>query len=79
VIIGVIAGGFFNMIVDTLNRTSITSSFTVTKQSDPPLATLVPGEDNMFMLGFQIQAYEASFTVDIVNGPLFFTVGMVVV
>ena len=42
-IIVVIVIGFASMIADTLNRTSITSTLTTTKHSDPPLSTLVTG------------------------------------
>ncbi len=42
-IIIVIIVGFANMISDTLQRTSITSSLTINKQSDPPLALIHPG------------------------------------
>jgi hypothetical protein len=75
-IICVIAGGFFNMVLDTLDRSSISSSLTVTKQSSPPLATLVPGEDNMFMLGLSIQSTDLTFSADLNNGPQYFSVLM---
>ena len=42
-IIVVIVIGFASMIADILNRTSITSTLTTTKHSDPPLSTLVTG------------------------------------
>jgi hypothetical protein len=67
------------MIIDTLNHTSITSAFTVTKQSNPPLSTLVPGEDTMFMMGLQIQSTDVYFTADLNNGPQYFTVAMSIV
>jgi hypothetical protein len=72
----VILAGFANMIADTLNRTSITSSLTTNKQSDPPFATLVPGNDTMFMFGLQIISFDLSFQPDLNNGPQYFNVEM---
>ena len=50
-IIVAIIVGFANMIVDTLNRSTLTTSFKVEKKSDPSLATLTTSPDKMFMFG----------------------------
>jgi hypothetical protein len=50
-IVIVIMTGFTSMILETLNRTSISSDLTTVKQSDPPLATLTPNKENMFAFG----------------------------
>jgi hypothetical protein len=78
-IIGIITGGFFNMIMGTLDRTSITSSVVMTKQNNPPLATLIPSAENMFMLGFSIQSMDYQFYADLNNGPQHFTVATMLI
>ncbi len=66
------------MISDTLNRTSISSSLTTNKLSDPPFATLVPGNDTMFMFGLQIQSFDVTFQADLTNGPQYFYVETII-
>lgn len=73
-IICVIIAGFANMISDTLNRTSITSSLTTNKKSDPPYGALIPGNDSMFMFGLQILSFDLTFQADLTNGPQYFDV-----
>lgn len=75
-IVCVIAGGFFNMILDTLDRVAITSSLITTKQSDPPLATLIPSSEHMFMMGFSIQSIDLSYLCDLNHGPQYFSLQM---
>lgn len=66
------------MIVDTLNRTQITSSLITTHYLDPPLATLIPGPDDMFMLGLSIRLFDLSYEVDLTNGTQYFNVIMTI-
>jgi hypothetical protein len=73
-IIVVIIVGFANMISNTLNRTSISSTLTTTKQSNPPLATLVPNKETMFMLGFEIQSLDLTYLANLTQTPQFFEV-----
>lgn len=75
-IVCVIAGGFFNMVLDTLDRVTITSSLITTKRSDPPLATLIPNSENMLMMGFSIQSIDLSYLVDLNHGPQYFSLQM---
>ena len=75
-IVCVIAGGFFNMILDTLDRVAITSSLITTKQSDPPLATLISSSEHMFMMGFSIQSIDLSYLCDLNHGPQYFSLQM---
>ena len=75
-IIAVIAGGFFNMVADTVNRVSITSSLVTNKQSNHPLFSLNPGKEDMFMLGLSIQSIDLSFLADLNKGPQYFTLQM---
>jgi hypothetical protein len=75
-IVCIIAGGFFNMVLDTLDRVTITSSLITKKQSDPPLATIVPSSDNMFMMGFSIHSLDLSYLADLNHGPQYFSLQM---
>ena len=53
------------MIGDTLNRTSITSNLVISKESDPKLGTLIPGMENMFMMGLKVKSYDFNHQVDL--------------
>ena len=53
------------MIGDTLNRTSITSTLVTSKLSDPPLATLIPESENMFMMGVAVKSYDFLYQADL--------------
>ena len=52
--------GFANMIITTLQRSQITSSKTVIKNSDPPLMSIKVEPQNNFMMGFEIQGIDLS-------------------
>lgn len=75
-IIIVIVIGFASMITDTLNRTSITSSKTTTKNSDPPLSTLTTGEENMLMFSLSIQSYDFMYVANLSDPIQYFDVRM---
>lgn len=78
-IICIVAVGFASMVSDTLQRVSITSSLTSTKQADPPYAALKVGRQEMFMMGFQIQSLDLSFQADLSSGPQYFSVAMILI
>jgi hypothetical protein len=78
-IICVIAGGFFNMIIDTLDRVTITSTLVTIKQSNPPLARLIPSSEHMFMMGLSIQSTDLSFLADLNHGPQYFSLRMKII
>lgn len=73
-IICVVVVGFASMVADTLQRTTINSSMVTQKNSNPPLTTLKPGRDSMFMLGFSVQSLDLSFLADLNHGPQYFTI-----
>lgn len=62
------------MISQTLNRTTIISTLTTIKQSDPPLTVLVPNKENMFMMGFSIQSIDITFLANLSATPKYFDV-----
>ena len=53
-IIVAIIVGFANMIMDTLNKGTITTSFKSEKNPNPTSTTMVASPDNMFMFGVEI-------------------------
>ena len=73
-IIIVIVIGFASMITDTLNRTSITSSLTITKSADPPLSALTTGQENMFMFSVSIQSYDFMYLANLSDPIQYFDV-----
>lgn len=75
-IITVIIVGFASMIASTLNRSTITSTTTTVKQSTPPLATLVAGEENMFMFSVSIQSLDLTFLANLSAPTRYFDVEM---
>jgi hypothetical protein len=72
----VIVVGFANMIADTLSRVTITSSLLTLKRQDPLLSYLIPGNENMFMLGLSIQSLDLSYLANLVEEPQFFSLQM---
>jgi hypothetical protein len=64
------------MIGDTLNRTSITSNLVISKESDPKLGTLIPGMENMFMMGLTVKSFNFGSPLDLIEGPRIFSVGL---
>lgn len=75
-IISVIIIGFASMIASTLNRSTITSTITTVKQSNPPLATLIAGEENMFMFSVSIQSLDLTFLANLSAPVQYFDVEM---
>lgn len=64
------------MISQTLNRTTIISTLSTIKQSDPPLTVLVPNKENMFMMGFSIQSIDITFLANLSATPKYFDVSL---
>lgn len=62
------------MISQTLNRTTIISTLTTIKQSDPPRTVLVSNQENMFMMGLSIQSIDISFLANLSATPKYFDV-----
>ena len=56
--------------------TSITSSVTTLKKLDPPIAYLLPGRDNKYMMSFAVQSIDVVYTVDLFSGPKYFDLKM---
>ena len=75
-IISVIIIGFASMIASTLNRSTITSTITTFKQSNPPLAMLVSGKENMFMFSVSIQSLDLTFLANLSASTQYFDVEM---
>ena len=53
-IIVAILVGFANMIIDTLNKNTLTTSFKTEKKANPTLTTLTASPEKMFMFGVEI-------------------------
>ena len=53
------------MIGDTFNRTLINSNKIVSKLSEPTLGYLTPGQENMWMMGFMVKAYDTGTRIDL--------------
>jgi hypothetical protein len=56
IIICAIMVGFINTIAETINRTSITSTLVINKDTDPTYAALSPGKENLFMLAVSLKS-----------------------
>ena len=54
------------MIGDTLNRTLINSNKVVSKESNPKLGILTPGQENMWMMGLTITSYDGWNIIDLI-------------
>lgn len=65
--------GFSNMIISSMERTSISSNLLVKRQPDPPNMALIPGQGN-FMIGISIATIIDLASVDLNNGPQMFDV-----
>ena len=66
---------FSNMIISTMERTSISSKIEVKKTGDPSWMELIGGQDN-FMFGLFVQTLDVSTTFDLLKGPHFFDIVM---
>jgi hypothetical protein len=53
------------MIGDTINRTLINSNKVVSKESEPKLGNLTPGEENMWMMGLSIKSHDFMNTINL--------------
>ena len=61
-VIVVIIVGFANMIMETINKTAITTSSKIVKNIDPNLTTLITGPSHNYMFGIEIWNHD-------LNGP----------
>lgn len=76
-IVAMVTIGFASMIVDTFNRTAITSSLNIQKSNDPTYYDLKADPNSMFMFGVMLQPIDVEFIVDIANGPRYFDISMI--
>lgn len=76
-IVVMVTVGFASMIVDTLNRTAITSSLNIQKSNDPTYYDLKADPNSMSMFGVMMQPIDVEFIVDIANGPRYFDISMI--
>jgi hypothetical protein len=67
------------MISETMKRETINSSLVTLKQSDPPLTSLVPGKEGMFMLALNVQSIDLSFQANLAEGPQYFSFQMAII